>query len=292
MTVTRIVHLADLHFGVHVDLAQIGALERLVPRLEPDAIVVAGDLTQRARHGEFQCALTFAERLRQTAPTLVIPGNHDVSWWASPFHVRGARALYRKYRHYFGDDLTPVLRLPGAVIAGALTSHGVAFGSLTPNPNNMAVMGHLPSTETDRLARIFAEAPAGAARVVVVHHNVLRGEISQRMGLARWASAQRRIRDAGADLVLCGHDHQEGMGQIDRLVTVSTTGTHSSRTRNKRPSVFNVVTIDAAAIHIQHYRWDAYAGVFRAADRGSFARRRHDNAPQGARAAAEARAGV
>src|SRR5207237_7854098 len=38
---------------------------------------------------------------------------------------------YAKYTRYFGDDLTPTLTIPGAVIAGALTSHGVAWGSLT-----------------------------------------------------------------------------------------------------------------------------------------------------------------
>src|SRR5437870_8073406 len=61
-----------------------------------------------------------------------------------------------------------------------------------------------------RVRAVFTAAPAGQARVLVVHHNVLRGEISRRMGLARWRQAQRRIVESGAEVVLCGHDHQEG----------------------------------------------------------------------------------
>src|SRR2546422_3879633 len=49
-----------------------------------------------------------------------------------------------------------------------------------------------------------------ALPILVLHHNVLRGDISKRMGLARWRQAQRRIVASGEEVVLCGHDHQEG----------------------------------------------------------------------------------
>src|SRR5207247_1367005 len=82
------------------------------------------------------------------------------------------------------------------------------------------------------------------ARVLVVHHNVLRGDISRRMGLARWRQAQRRIAASGAEVVLCGHDHQEGAELLDGRVVVSTAGTLCRRSRGGRPSCFNFVTIE------------------------------------------------
>ena len=54
-----IAHLSDLHFGGYADLAQIEALEEFLPTLGATAIVVSGDLSQRARHGEFQAAHAF-----------------------------------------------------------------------------------------------------------------------------------------------------------------------------------------------------------------------------------------
>lgn len=266
-----IAHISDLHFGGHADLGQIEALEGFLPTLGAGATVVSGDLTQRARHGEFQAAHAFLNRIRAQLPLLVIPGNHDLEWWKSPLGIMGAAPKYAKYSRYFGD-LTPVLELPGAVIAGALSSYGVALGSLTWNPNDVAVKGHLPASETSRVQAIFAKAPAGAVRILTFHHNVLPGRLSRRMGLARWRSAQRRLLATGADVVLCGHDHQEGAGEIAGTLPVSTSGTHSFRSRHGRPSVFNLVKIDEHGVHIQHYRWESSALLFLQSDTFSFAR--------------------
>jgi 3',5'-cyclic AMP phosphodiesterase CpdA len=269
----QLVHVADLHFGGVADIRQIEALEGMLPDLRPDAVIIGGDMSQRARHGEFQRARAFARVAAQTAPVLAIPGNHDVQWWWRPFIPFGKDALYQKYRGYFGDDITPTLTIPGgAVIGSALTSHGVAWGSLTTRIRDIAVKGHLPKSEFLRVQRLFAEAPAGLPRVLVVHHNVLRGDISNRMGLARWRQAQRRIVESGADVVLCGHDHQEGADVLAGKVVVSTAGTLSTRSRGGRPSCFNFVTIEPTAVHITFFRWEAERGRFQASDTTAFAR--------------------
>jgi 3',5'-cyclic AMP phosphodiesterase CpdA len=266
-----IAHVSDLHFGGYADLAQIEALEDFLPRLGAGATVVSGDLSQRARHGEFQAAHAFLQRIRNSMPVLVVPGNHDLEWWKSPLGALGTAPKYAKYARYFGS-LTPVLEIPGAVIAGALSSYGVAFGSLTWNLRDVAVKGHLPASETSRVAGILRQAPPGTARILALHHNVLAGGLSRRMGLARWRSAHRRLLATGADVVLCGHDHQEGAGQVQGSLAISTAGTHSFRTRHGRPSVFNLVKIDGRAVHIQHYRWEPTGGRFLKSDTYSFAR--------------------
>src|SRR3954452_13410077 len=135
-----IAHLSDLHFGGYADLAQIEALETFLPTLGATATVISGDLSQRARHGEFQAAHAVLQRLRRHAPLLVIPGNHDIEWWKSPLGLAGTTVKYRKYTTYFGE-LAPVLEIPGAVIAGALSSYGVALGPLTWNLRDVAVKG-------------------------------------------------------------------------------------------------------------------------------------------------------
>src|SRR2546422_8541456 len=216
MTV-QIVHIGDLHFGGLADVPVVEGLERMLPDLRPDAIVIGGDLSQRARHGEFQRGRAFANLCRETAPVLVIPGNHDVQWWRRPFIPFGKDAVYEKFRGYFGADLTPTLTIPGgAVIASALTAHGVAWGSLTARVRDLAVKGHLPKSEMQRVQSLFAKAEPGLPRVLVIHHNLLRGEMSQRMGLVRWRSAQRRIVEAGAPGGLCGPHHHEGAGVLGR----------------------------------------------------------------------------
>ncbi len=182
MTV-QIAHIGDLHFGRLANVPVVEALERMLPDLRPDAIVIGGDLSQRARHGEFQRGRAFANLCRETAPVLVIPGNHDVQWWRRPFIPFSKDAVYEKYRSYFGADLTPTLTIPGgAIIASALTAHGVAWGSLTLRLRDIAVKGHLPKREMQRVEAVFARAEAGLPRVLVLHHNPRKAPKCSRAG--------------------------------------------------------------------------------------------------------------
>jgi 3',5'-cyclic AMP phosphodiesterase CpdA len=97
--------------------------------------------------------------------------------------------------------------------------------------------------------------------------------MSQRMGLARWKGAQQRIVDAGTDVVLCGHDHEEGAETLDGRVVVSTAGTLSTRSRGGRPVSFNFVTIDPAAVQVTFFRWDSGKERFQPSDTAAFARK-------------------
>jgi 3',5'-cyclic AMP phosphodiesterase CpdA len=209
--------------------------------------------------------------LKLKTPTLVVPGNHDIEWWKSPLSLLGDKRKYAKYLRYYAE-LRPVMEVPGAILAGAVSSYGFALKSLTWNIRDIAVKGHLPRSETRRVQKIFEAAPPERAKVLVVHHNVLAGGTG-RMGLARWRSAHKRLLATGADVILCGHDHYEGAGQIEGGITVSTSGTHSYRQRGGRPSVFNLVTLDEQSVHIQHFRWVSEKRHFIPSDKVSFARR-------------------
>lgn len=274
MSEVAVAHLSDIHFGLRVDLPQLQVLERFLPTLDPDAIVVSGDFGQRARHGEFQAARRYLDGLAASAPLHLVPGNHDVQWWRSPLGLFGQRIKYDKYRRYFGEDLTPVLETDRMIIAGMLSAHGLSLGSLTFDPNDTTVKGHLPRSEITRVRRLFQAASPDKVRLAVLHHNVLPGVVSNRWGLARPRAAQRALLTLDADVVLCGHDHTEGAGQIDGRLAVSTSGTHSIRTRGGRPSAFNLLRIGPGQIRIVHYVYDRAGAGFRPGDTTIFARTR------------------
>lgn len=261
-----VAHLSDVHFGGRADLAQLAVLERFLPTLGPRVIVISGDLTQRARHGEFQAAQRFVKDLGALAPVHLVPGNHDVQWWRTPLGLLGRRVLYQKWRRYFGDDVTPVLELDDVVVAGMCSAYGLAFGSMTFNPNDVTVKGHLPTAEVTRVREVFARVPAHKVRLAVLHHNVLPGVVSQRWGLARPRAAQAMLLTLGADVVLCGHDHTEGAGQISNRLAVSTAGTHSVRTRGGRPAAFNLLRVDSRRIQIEHYLYAHAERTFRSGE--------------------------
>lgn len=269
-----IVHISDLHMGHEAEPAILDAVQDLVPDLEPRAIVLSGDLCKRARHGEFLAARALVRDLKRTAPVLVLPGNHDVQWWRRPLIPVAPAAKYRKYTRYFGPTLNPTLSIPEAFIASVLTAHGLAWGSLTLRVRDMAVIGHLPKTEIERVARVFKKAEPSQFRVLVIHHNVLEGEFSGRVGLARWKQAQRRIVDSGAEVVMCGHDHQERAEMLEGRVVVSCAGSLCSRTRGELPATFNRITWDEDQIRVELYKWEGDRGLFRRNDVHAFGRTR------------------
>ena len=70
-----LLHLSDLHFGTEREVC-IQAIQQFCQQHRPEAIVVSGDLTQRARFKQFYACRQFLDSL--SLPYLVVPGNHDI----------------------------------------------------------------------------------------------------------------------------------------------------------------------------------------------------------------------
>src|SRR5260221_10586498 len=68
-----IAHISDLHFGTEDPAVAQGLLDDLA-QLQPTLVVNSGDLTQRARVGQFLAARAFLARI--PFAQLTVPGNH------------------------------------------------------------------------------------------------------------------------------------------------------------------------------------------------------------------------
>lgn len=282
----RVFHVSDLHFGRPAVPAQVDALERLVERERFDVVAVSGDLTQRARAGEFQRAAVFLRDAARVSRVIVVPGNHDVLWWKAPLGIGDDAGVYANYRAYISPDLEPVLRVPpreggpgggapGAVFVGLNTSQGVLPQTLTWNVRDISIIGHLRRLQVERAGAEFAAAPAGDYRVIVMHHNPVMGELSQRHGLKHTRRVLGAFAEIGTDLVLCGHDHQEAVHAVEATkkgTIVSTAGTVSNRSRGGRPSSANVLALSPDGIEITTLVWSAAEREFVPGPRRSFAR--------------------
>jgi len=96
-----ILHGSDLQIGRPYRPAPAGAFLELARALEPDVVVVSGDLTQRAKAREYRVARDFLDALAPR-PVVVTPGNHDVPLyrvWERLF------APHRNWRRFVGADL-------------------------------------------------------------------------------------------------------------------------------------------------------------------------------------------
>jgi 3',5'-cyclic AMP phosphodiesterase CpdA len=256
----RIFHVSDLHFGRPVVPAIIEAIEAHIERDRYDVVAVSGDLSQRARAGEFQRARVFLRDAARVSQVITVPGNHDVAWWRSPLHVRGDRMIYEPYRTYIDQELEPVLRMPGATFVGLNTAQGVSHRTLTWNLRDISIIGDLRRAQIDRARREFEASPDADARIIVMHHNPVRGELSRRHGLKQTPRVLGAFAAIGVDLVLCGHDHQEAIHFVEHTrkgTVISTAGTVSNRSRGGRPSSVNVITVAPGSITVHTLIWSA-----------------------------------
>jgi len=258
VTITTLFHCSDLHFGHPAVPEQYEAIEALIQDRKYDVVAISGDVTQRSRSGEFQRAREFIKKAEKVSQTIVVPGNHDVAWWLAPLGIGDRMRMFEKYRAYISPDLEPVLRIAGATIVGLNTSHGVSVHTLTWNVRDISIIGHLSRAQIERARDEFDTSRAGDARIIVMHHNPVKGELSQRHGLKRTQRILGAFAEAGVDLVLCGHDHQEAVHYIEhtkRGTIVSTAGTVSNRSRGGRPSSVNNIRITDAEIEVSTLLW-------------------------------------
>ena len=254
----RIFHVSDLHFGRPAVPEQIDAIEEMIQRKSYDVVAISGDVSQRARAGEFQRARAFIRDAEKVSKTICVPGNHDVRWWHAPLGIGDTTKMYEDYRKYISPDLEPVLRLPGMTIVGLNTSHGITRKTLTWNLRDLSIIGYLTGEQIRRAKAEFERSPADDARVIVMHHNPVKGELSQRHGLKRTPKILGAFAEMGVDAVLCGHDHQEAIHYVEHTkkgTVISTAGTVSNRSRGGRPSSLNVLGIEHGQVTTTTHVW-------------------------------------
>jgi 3',5'-cyclic AMP phosphodiesterase CpdA len=257
--------VSDLHFGHPAVPEQYEAIESFIQSQRFDVVAISGDLSQRARAGEFQRARVFIRHAEQVSRVIVVPGNHDVKWWKAPLGFGDAEGMLKNYKLYIAPDVEPVLRAPGATFVGMNTSQGVLRQTLTWRVRDISIIGHLGRDQLDRARREFERSPPGAARVIVMHHNPVKGELSRRHGLKDTRRILGEFAEMGVDLILCGHDHQEAVHYIEHTkkgTVISTAGTVSNRVRGGRPSSMNQIRITSASIEVATLVWDGESRTF------------------------------
>lgn len=261
----RLLQVSDVHFGRHAVADYTAAVAARVASGRYDAVVVAGDLTQRNFRGQFAQAKQWLDALGAHAPVFVIPGNHDVAWWWKPVGLGVEWPLLRGYRKWISPEVEPQLNLPGVTLVAINSCHGLRTYTLTTRLRDLSVVGAIRPAQWAKARAAFDAAPAGNLKVLVFHHNLLRGDLSQRWGLADRADGIGHALETGADLVLNGHDHQTRIEELAfgaRRMVVSHSTTLCDRRRGGLPAAVQEIEVSPAELRIRACVWSVDARDF------------------------------
>ena len=253
-TQLTILHISDLHFGPYY-VPRVGdALLAFAYSVQPDIIIASGDFTQRAKPQEFADAADFMRTLPDV-PQVVVPGNHDV-----PLYRVFERLFepHRNYLRYIAPELNWTLRTDRAVI--------VALDSTAPH--RAITNGRITRQQLEYCAEQLADAPDGAARIVVAHHHFAPapdyegGEVMPKAKRAMDMFTSLRV-----DLVLGGHLHRAYLGNsldvypgLDREhgIIIAQSGTSTSRrgrAREAEKNTANVIRIGEDIVRVTHHMY-------------------------------------
>ncbi|MEM6499757.1 MAG: metallophosphoesterase [Pseudomonadota bacterium] len=173
-----------------------------------DHIAVSGDLANLGLPSEISAAFDWLQRLGSPEDVSVIPGNHDIycPLWSDIGTERWRPYMRGDAPSLTSSRVTDEVEFPYTRRFGDIVLIGV--NSAVPTPPGIA-SGAVGAVQLERLRNILQQLAAEkVCRVVMVHHPPLPGLASRRRALRDAADFERVLQDAGAELVIHGHNHR------------------------------------------------------------------------------------
>jgi 3',5'-cyclic-AMP phosphodiesterase len=224
--VVTIAHISDPHVGSPFFVPNL--MNRVIVEineLQPDAVVVTGDLTAEGYRQEYKNWLAYAARIE--APIHTIPGNHD------------ARNVgYLHFEELIGERYWTA-DVGGVRILGADSSE--------PDINE----GQIGRHRYDWIREGFS-AGQSDVRIFAIHHHLLPvpGTGRERSTVTDAGDLLEVLLASRVNIVLSGHKHVPYVWRLENMYLANAGTVASLRLRGYTKPCYNVVEIDGDEVKI------------------------------------------
>jgi Icc protein len=237
-----IAQFSDIHCGdARFDSDLLKATLDGVNQLEPDLVVVAGDLTADGYREQFLEAKKFLDQL-ECDHVVVMAGNHDCR-----------NVGYLHFEELFGGRRSKTLTLGFGICCGARDDQ------VQKNLRVLALDSNKPDLNDGEIGRdhygwIDDQFPeVNDYKIFVLHHHLVGIPGTGRERNVVWDAGDvlERLRAVKVDLVLCGHRHVPYTWPVADMLIISSGTASTWRTRGFTQPSYNTIRIDNELVTVK-----------------------------------------
>jgi 3',5'-cyclic AMP phosphodiesterase CpdA len=221
-----IVQLSDLHVGSQFQPDVFETIVKEVNELNPDVIVITGDLTNEGLMKEYEKCKSLLKQFK-TKKIISISGNHD-------YRNTG----YLLFKKFFPFET--INELDDDVVL-------VTVGTARPDRNNGEV-GYRQNLWLERTMKKYKDK----IKIVAMHHHLIPipDTGSDQLTVVDAGDVLRTVLDTKVDVVLCGHKHRPWAWNFGKLTVVNAGTASSERLRGLFENTYNILTISNKKVQV------------------------------------------
>lgn len=221
-----IVQISDLHVGSQFQQEKFDVLASEINQLNPDVVVVTGDLTNEGLVKEYEKCKKLLAKL-DTKKIITISGNHD-------YRNTG----YLLFKKFFPFET--VNELSNEIVL-------VTLGTARPDRNEGEV-GYRQNLWLERTMQKYRDK----VKILAMHHHLIAipDTGSDQQTVVDAGDVLRTILDSNVDLVLCGHEHRPWAWNFGKLMVVNAGTATSERVRGMFENTYNIISISGKTIQV------------------------------------------
>ena len=221
-----IVQLSDLHVGSQFQPELFETVVKEVNELNPDVIVITGDLTNEGLMKEYKKCKSLLTKFN-TKKIFSMSGNHD--------YRNTGYLLFKKFFPF-----KTVNELDDEIIL-------ITLGTSRPDRNEGEV-GYRQNLWLERTMKKYNDK----VKILAMHHHLVAipDTGSDQLTVVDAGDVLRTILDTGVDLVLCGHKHRPWIWNFGKLMVVNAGTATSERVRGLFENTYNIITISNKKIQV------------------------------------------
>jgi len=222
----QIAQISDLHIGSQFLQEKFDTLVDEVNDLNPDVIIITGDLTNEGLMKEYEKCKSLLSKFN-TKKIITISGNHD--------YRNTGYLLFKKFFPFetvneLGDDVVLV-----------------TVGTARPDRNEGEV-GYRQNLWLERTMKKYKDK----VKIVAMHHHLIAipDTGSDQLTVVDAGDVLRTVLNSKVDVVLCGHKHRPWAWNFGTLTVVNAGTATSERVRGFFENSYNILTITNKQVQV------------------------------------------